>query len=25
VWVGRIVARRAKQPAPTTDDTDQEW
>ena len=25
VWVGRIVARRAKQPAPTTDDNDQEW
>ena len=25
VWVGRIVAKRAKQPAPATDDTDQEW
>jgi cytochrome c-type biogenesis protein CcmH len=25
VWVGRIVAKRAKQPAPTTDDDNQEW
>lgn len=25
VWVGRIVAKRAKQPAPATDDTEQEW
>ncbi|WP_062351121.1 cytochrome c-type biogenesis protein [Pseudoxanthomonas mexicana] len=25
VWVGRIVAKRARQPAPATDDTDQEW
>ena len=25
VWVGRIVARRAKQPGPATDDNDQEW
>ena len=25
VWVARIVARRAKQPAPATDDNDQEW
>ncbi len=24
-WVARIVARRAKQPAPAIDDTDQEW
>jgi Uncharacterized protein involved in biosynthesis of c-type cytochromes len=25
VWVGRIVAKRAKQPASTTDDDNQEW
>ena len=25
VWVGRIVARRAKQQGPATDDNDQEW
>ena len=25
VWVGLIVAKRSKQPAPATDDTDQEW
>ncbi|WP_334178830.1 cytochrome c-type biogenesis protein [Pseudoxanthomonas sp.] len=25
IWVGRIVARRAKQPAPAIDDNDQEW
>ena len=24
-WVARIVAKRAKQPAPATDDNDQEW
>jgi len=25
VWVGLIVAKRGKRPAPATDDTDQEW
>ena len=25
VWVGLIVAKRSKRPAPATDDTDQEW